>query len=457
VDEKIMSESELLTQDQCRNIFERVLHAAKAAGAEDVELMLGATASALTRFANNAIHQNVSEHDRFASIRTVVDHRTARASTNRFDDESIRAAVKQAVEITRAQAPDPNLLPMAEPATVNDVDRFSAGTARTMPRERAETVVESIAHVRGASQTAAGICASRQSAEAILNSRGVFAYYHDTLGQFSITAMAGDSSGWAKATAPGREGVDALELTRRASRKAALSENPRELPPGRYTVILEPPAVQDLVGQMFSDFSATAIRDQRSFLTGRIGKKLFGDGIRILDDVYHPLQSGAPFDGEGVPRRRLALVEDGVVQEVAYSRDAAHRAGVQPTGHGFPLPNEDGEAPMNIVIEGGGQSLEAMIGSTERGILVTRVWYIREVDPYEKIMTGMTRDGTFLIEGGRIVSGILNLRFNQSLIELLNNVEEMSPSERASGEEAFDMVVPAMKVRNFHFTEVTKF
>ena len=452
-----MSESESLSRDQCRTIFERVFHAARAAGADDVELTLGATASALTRFANNAIHQNVSEHHRFVSIRTVADHRTARASTNRFDDESIRAAAKQAVEITRAQEPDPDLLPMAEPATVNEVDRFSAATARTTPRERAEIVAESIGHVSGASQTAAGICASRQSAEAILNSRGVFAYYHDTLGQFSITAMAGDSSGWAKAAAPAREAVDALELTRRASRKAALSDNPRELPPGRYTVILEPPAVQDLLGQMFHDFSATAIRDQRSFLTGRIGKKLFGDGVRIADDVYHPLQTGAPFDGEGVPRKRLVLVENGVVQEVAYSRDAAHRAGIPPTGHGFPLPNEDGEAPMNIVVEGGGQGIEAMIGSTERGILVTRVWYIREVDPYEKIMTGMTRDGTFLIESGRIVSGIRNLRFNQSLIELLNNVEEMSPHGRASGEEGFDMVVPAMKVRNFHFTEVTKF
>jgi predicted Zn-dependent protease len=439
------------------DVFDQVVSAARAQGVTEVEAILASGNQALTRFANNAIHQNVSEQHRFASIRTVVDHRTARASTNRFDDVSIRAAARQAVEIARAQEPDPGLLPMVEPAALDEVDRFSAATARATPMERAAVVAESIGHVRNASQTAAGICASRQSAEAILNSRGVFAYYHDTLGQFSITAMAGDSSGWAKATAPGRARIDALELTRRASSKAALSENPRELPPGRYTVILEPPAAQDLLGQMFYDFSATAIRDQRSFLTGRIGKKLFGDRIRIADDVYHPLQTGAPFDGEGMPRRRLALVENGVVKEVAYSRDAAHRDGVQPTGHGFPLPNEDGEAPMNIVVEGGSQSLEAMIGSTGRGILVTRVWYIREVDPYEKIMTGMTRDGTFLIEGGRIVSGIRNLRFNQSLIELLNNVEEMSPAERASGEEAFDLVVPAMKVRDFRFTETTKF
>jgi predicted Zn-dependent protease len=173
--------------------------------------------------------------------------------------------------------------------------------------------------------------------------------------------------------------------------------------------------------------------------------------------VYHPLQSGAPFDGEGVPRRRLALVENGVVQEVARSREAAARDGVEATGHGFPVPNEEGEAPLNIVIEGGGQRLEDIIASTERGILVTRFWYIREVDPYQKIMTGMTRDGTFLVEGGRIVCGVRNFRFNESLIELLNKVDAMSPAERVSGEESFDMVAPAMRVRDFNFTEATGF
>jgi predicted Zn-dependent protease len=142
---------------------------------------------------------------------------------------------------------------------------------------------------------------------------------------------------------------------------------------------------------------------------------------------------------------------------VAYARSSAHREGVAPTGHGFPLPNEIGEAPLNIVIAGGSTSVEEMIASTHRGVLVTRLWYIREVDPYEKIMTGMTRDGTFLIEDGRLVSGLRNFRFNQGVIELLNSVDALSPAVRASGEEIFDMVVPAMKVRDFHFTEVTRF
>ena len=210
----------------------------------------------------------------------------------------------------------------------------------------------------------------------------------------------------------------------RRSRKrpawCAKSAAPRELPPGCYTVILEPAAVLDLTGQMFSDFSATAIRDGRSFLNDRIGKRIFGENITIHDDAGHPLQSGAPFDGEGVPRKRLTLVERGVVREVAYSRQAAALAGAAPTGHGFPLPNEFGDAPTNIVISGGETSREQMAASTERGMLVTRLWYIREVDPYEKIFTGMTRDGTFLIEGGRVaykaISGFSGLVSNRPMM-----------------------------------------
>jgi len=248
-----------------------------------------------------------------------------------------------------------------------------------------------------------------------------------------------------------------VALAATAAHKATLSRNPRELPPGRYTVVLEPAAVLDLAGQMFADFSGTAVRDGRSFLNDRIGKKLFGENITIHDDVRHPAQAGPAFDGEGVPRRRLTLVERGLVREIAWSRQAAALAGAEPTGHGFPLPNEMGEMPTNVVIEGGDSTVEKMVQSTEWGVLVTRLWYIREVDPYEKIFTGMTRDGTFLLEGGRIAAGLRNFRFNQGLIEMLSNVEALSKPVRASGEEAIDMVVPAMKVAGFHFTEVTRF
>jgi len=269
--------------------------------------------------------------------------------------------------------------------------------------------------------------------------------------------MAADSSGWAKASACYHGDLDPLALAVSAAQKATVSRNPRVLPAGRCTVILEPAAVLDLAGQMFGDFSATAIRDGRSFLNDRIGKQIFGRNIEIADDAAHALQAGAPFDGEGVPRKRLTLVEAGVPREIAYSRQAAALAGAAPTGHGFPLPNEYGEAPANIVIAGGESSVEEMIASTERGVLVTRLWYIREVDPYEKIFTGMTRDGTFLVENGRVAGGVRNFRFNEGLMEMLSNVEMLGASVRAAGEEVPEMVVPAMKVANFNFTEVTRF
>jgi predicted Zn-dependent protease len=188
-----------------------------------------------------------------------------------------------------------------------------------------------------------------------------------------------------------------------------------------------------------------------------MNKPLFGKNISITDDAYHPQQLGAPFDGEGIPRQHVNLVENGVPGNLVYSRASAKKAKKKPTGHGFALPNEYGEAPMNLVFSGGDSSLEKMIASTDRGLLVTRVWYIREVDPYEKIMTGMTRDGLYQVENGKVTNAVRNFRFNQSLIELLQNVEAMSPASRATAEEAFEMVVPAMKVSNFHLTEPTKF
>ncbi len=289
------------------------------------------------------------------------------------------------------------------------------------------------------------------------NSKGLFASYRQSRAEFSITIMEQDSSGWAKASAPDRDQIDPEQLAQRASEKAAASRHPKEVEPGRWTVILEPAAVLDLVGFLFYDFAGTAVLDQRSCFTNRIGKQVMGENVSIHDDVTHKLQSGPPFDGEGMPRQTVLLVERGVPRHLVYARATAKKMKTRPTGHGLPLPNQDGEAPFNLVFGGGNTSLETMVATTDRGILLTRLWYIREVDPYEKILTGMTRDGTFLVENGKISSGIRNFRFNQNILEMLSNVGQMSPAVRAAGEESFDMVVPAMKVRDFHFTEVTKF
>jgi PmbA protein len=444
-------------RSEFERLFQVALDAARAHGVRDLEVIFMGEDASLTRFANNAISQNVSEKNAHISVRPVIDGRTARASTNRRDDASIRAVVDEAIAITRLTEPDPELLPLADPVRIDPVDRHFQRTAEATPDERAAAVAQAIGEVETFGQTAAGIYSTGEASFGIMNSRGLSAWYAETMARFSITAMAADSSGWAKASACDHRALDPAGLALSAARKCAQSKDPRDLPPGRYTVVLEPAAVLDLAGQMFGDFSATAIRDGRSFLNDRIGKKIFGDNITIVDDARHPLQSGAAFDGEGVPRRPLTLVENGVVREIAYCRQAAAHAGVQPTGHGFPMPNEVGEFPVNLVIAGGDIPLDQMIESTERGILVTRFWYIREVDPYEKIFTGMTRDGTFLIENGRLAGGVRNFRFNQSLMEMLSNVVALSPTVRATGEEASDMVVPGMKVVDFNFTEVTRF
>lgn len=439
------------------DLFGQVVDAARSRGVGEVEAIFAAENQALTRFANNVIHQNVAERNQHLSVRVVIDGRTARASTNRTDRDAIERVVEKAIAIARLSEPDAELLPLAGPGEYASAPRFFEDTAQATPELRAAAVAEAIGAVESAGQTAAGIYSTGESAFSIFNSHGVAAHYRETMARFSITAMARDSSGWAKASACHHADLDPLALALSAWKKAAASADPRQLDPGKYTVILEPAAVLDLVGQMAGDFSATAIRDGRSFLNDRLGKPIFGANVTIFDDALHPLQAGAPFDAEGVPRKRLVLVDRGVPRDIAYCRQAAALAGVEPTGHGYPLPNEYGEAPVNLVIEGGDTTVEEMIASTERGILVTRLWYIREVDPYEKIFTGMTRDGTFLVEGGRVRAGVRNFRFNEGLMAMLSSVEALGPAVRSTGEEAIDLVAPAMKVRDFNFTEVTRF
>jgi len=447
----------LPSQADLRRIADRVLAFSEA---DETEVTIEAESDALTRFANNTIHQHVAEQGLAISIRAVADGRTARATTNKSDDESLRRVAASALELARHQPKNPDLLPMAGASprgAAKPVRRYFASTAAATPADRARVVAAVCKAARREGHTAAGIFSSGANATAIANSRGLFVCHTQTQADFSITAMDGDSSGWAKASAPNLADVDPHALAHRAMEKARLSRQPREIKPGRMTVILEPAAVLDLVGFLFYDFAGTAVLDHRSCFNDRIGKQLMGPKINIWDDVYHPLQNGAPFDGEGQPRQRVQLVEGGVPKRLVYSRATAKKMKAKPTGHTLPLPNEWGEAPMNLVVEGGDAPLEKMVASTDHGVLLTRVWYVREVDPYEKVMTGMTRDGTFLVENGRVTAGLRNFRFNQSVLEMLSNVEQLSPAVRASGEESFDMVVPAMKIRNFHFTEITKF
>jgi len=467
----------MLTRDQSSSIFDKLR---KHSSADEIELLISNGRSALTRFANNTIHQNVAEEETHISVRVSFGGRTARATTNKHDDDSLRRVVKSAEALARVQHEDPDFLAMPTPQEVaqnaksagaSSVQRYFESTARLTAEDRAAAVATMVEKAKAHSLTAAGIFSSAEGVEGIFNSRGVSDWYEQTLAEASITMIGDTSSGWQKLNATDVTQLDPARMAEVAAQKAIASQNPRDLPPGKYSVILEPAAVLDAVGFMFWDFSGSALLEQRSFLNDRIGSQLFDENISVWDDAYHPLQMGLTFDGEGMKRHRVKLIDKGVIQRVTFARSSAARmsgsdmAGnvgeVTPTGHGFALPNEIGEAPLNIVFEtptmSVRRSVEEMIAGTERGILVTRLWYIREVDPYEKILTGMTRDGTFLVEEGKIQCGVRNFRFNESLIHMLQNVEDMGEPVRSSGEESMDMVVPAMKVRDFNFTETTKF
>jgi len=464
----------MLTKEQAADVFDRIENLSSS---DEVEVLFSGGKFALTRFANNTIHQNVAEENAVVSVRTVFGGRTARAVTNKFDDESLRQVVNSSESLAKVQHPDLDLLPMPDareagesPVPTRSVaSRYFEKTAAITPELRAEGVRKIVGVADQHKLTTAGVFSSGESFEGIFNSRGLSRWHTQTSAEVSITMLAADSSGWQKANSPDVASLDPLRLAETAAQKAVESASPREIPAGKCTVILEPAAVLDIVGFMFWDYSGMAILDQRSFLTGRIGTRLFGENITIMDDVTHPRQSGSPFDGEGMTRKTIPLVESGIIKRVVYARATAERmkkseygnkvGPIEPTGHGFTLPNEMGEMPLNIVFAptGNPQTIEQMIASTERGILVTRLWYIREVEPFEKVLTGMTRDGTFLVENGRLQGGVRNFRFNESLIQMLSNVEAMSIPVRSCGEESFDMVVPAMKVKEFNFTEVTKF
>src|SRR4029077_16273683 len=312
------NETHLASEGDVKKRIDSVLLLGKIAGADETEVQVDETIDALTRFANNAIHQNVAEHGITISIRTVVDGRTARATTNRLDEDSLFAAVKSSLQLAHSQPKIPGLLPMPGKQRYRSVNRFAHETAATTAEDRARAVKRSCDLAIRNGQVAAGMFSTGQSQLALANSQGLFATHRQTHAEFSITMQDEPAASWAKDNSGNVRNFDPQELAARASEKAQKAKDAQELAPGKYTVILEPAAVLDLVGFLFYDFAATAVADQRSCLLKRMNKPLFGKNISISDDAYHPEQLGAAFDGEGIPRQRVNLVEHGVPRNLVY-------------------------------------------------------------------------------------------------------------------------------------------
>ena len=422
--------------------------------ADETEATLSSRHSALTRFAENVIHQNVEEHDAGLTVRTILGKRIGEASTNRLDEEAIRRVVEDAMEIARFAPEDADLLPRIGPQNYRKVEAYDAGTSPEAfgPASRTDAVAGVIEKAKESGLKTAGAFSNEARSFAVANSEGVFAYYRGTGANFSVTAMAEDSSGWAEQEARSIAEIEPQRLGRIAIEKARASRNPREVEPGEYTVVLEPAAVEGIVGWLTLGYNALEVDEGRSFLTGKVGTKIAGEHITLYSDPYHPLHQGAPFDGEGMPTEALTLVVRGVAKDLAYDRVTAKRKGVAPTGHSSGGRSANGARPSYMVLEGGEVPLEEMIRSTERGILVTRFWYENLLDRMKLIVTGMTRDGLFWIEDGKVRYAIKNFRFNQSVLEFLSHVEMMSEPVLVAG-----MVVPAMKVQGFRFTSGTAF
>lgn len=438
---------QILSKEDAKEIIEKVLDIAKA---DETEVHLGCSSSALTRFAENHIHQNVAGSGFGLAVRAIIGKQMGESSISKFDDDSLKKVVADAIELAKVSPPDPELLPRPESQTYREVQSYYDETIT--PMERAEGVARVVHKSKDTGLTSAGIFSNGVSCFAMANSKGLFAYHRGSSVTFSTTVMGDDSSGWAEKTSKRKSDVEPDELAETAISKAQLSQNPLAAEPGKYTVILEPAASAGLIRYLASGFNALAVDEGRSYLVGKIGEQLAGEEISIACDIYHPLHQGRPYDGEGLPTKRVDLFKDGVVNQLVYDRLTAQKHGVEPTGHGFGGRNSYGAMPKSLVMEGDNATLAEMIASTKRGILVTHFHYQNMVDPMQVIVTGMTRDGTFWIENGKIQHGIKNLRFNQSILTMLNNVEMMSEPVFAGG-----IVVPAMKVKEFNFSSSTEF
>jgi len=448
-----------MNRDEAKALLDQVL---QTAGTEEAEVTLGGGSTSLTRFANNEITQNVSERRYVLSVRIVRGKRAGRATGNDLSRGGIERLVRQASEAARLQPESADLLPLPGPQQYRSVAAVDPATESLSPESRAFEVGRAIERCRRSGVEAAGIYESGSGTIgdygevgplAIANTRGLFAYHTGTDAAFRVSAMDGTVSGWAARETHRAGEIDGEALASRAVEKALNSRDPKRWEPGRYTVVLEPAAVADLLQDMsWISLGALPVQEGRSFLSGKIGQKVMGENITLRDDPYHPLQLGAPFDAEGIPTRATTIIERGVAKSPVYDRQTAAKEGRESTGHGLAVPNTWGPMARHLVLEGGDGAVEDLVRGVDRGLLVTRVWYTNVVDPLTVTLTGMTRDGLFAIEGGKITHAVRNFRFNQSVVKMLGDVEAMSRVEMVGG-----VVCPGLLVRTFHLSSVTEF
>jgi PmbA protein len=438
-----------------KDITDRILAYSQA---DQTEVVIITQDSQLTRFANSAIHQNVAERNTRVNVRAVVGKRIGVASTNDLSTEAMQRVTETAVAIARLQPENPDFISLPGPVAITPAHAFDEGTATFTPEARAQAVGSICRQAVAEGLVAAGAFSTTVYEMAVVNSLGVFAYHPSTEADLHTVIMSDDSSGYAAQMATRAADLDAESLGHEAVNRALRSRHPRELAPGRYAVVLESYAVQDFLSLFsYPGFGAQAVQEGHSFMAGRFGERIVSESISIWDDGLNPGGLPMPFDFEGQPKQRVDLIRHGVAEAVVYNSYTAGKEGKKSTGHALPAPNTYGPLPLNLFMASGQATLEDMIASTERGLLVTRFWYTRPVHPKLVIVTGMTRDGTFLIERGEIAYPVKNLRFTQSYLDALTQVEEVGRERRLLSDSGGVDCVPALKLSEFTFTGVTEF
>jgi predicted Zn-dependent protease len=444
--------SQVLSQDEARALTGRVLSFSTA---DQTRVTVTSERSGNTRFADGSITTSGGTDNTSVTVTVTFGRRRASSSTNVLDEASLKRTVDLASRLARLAPEDPELMPELGPQTYAAVNAFVAATADLDAEARAEAIGRAVAAATTAGKPAgaifaAGYLEANVRAIAVATSNGLFAYHRTTDADFSVTARTpdGTGSGWAHAGARDWGAVDPVSIGRVAAEKAVASRNPQEIPPGLYTAVLEPQAVTDLIPLLGGALNARNADEGRSAFSKpgggtRVGEKVADERVTLYSDPTDDALRGQPFDGEGLPVRRMVWIEKGILRNLWYTRFWAEKQGRQPTG--FPLAG-------GLALVGGTKRTEELIAGCTRGILVTHFFYIRALDPRTVLQTGLTRDGAFLIENGRITRPLKNFRWNESPLLMLNRLEDIGrPEPTATGR-----MMPALRVRDFNFTSLSE-
>lgn len=441
-----------LSREECDAIAKRAL---SFAAADETRVLINSTSVSNTRFAVNQISTGGDSFDSVVTVISRFGKRSGSSSTNQLDDDGLRRAVQTSERLAKLSPEDPEAMPELGPQTYQPGVNWSDATASLDPATRALAVKRIADPAKNAGLVSTGFMEAITGAQAIANNKGLFAYNRSTSSVLTTTVRTpdGTGSGWAGATHYDWSRIDPTALGMRATQKARTSVNPVAIEPGRYTVVFEPTAVGNLVQFITRALNARSADEGRSFFSlpggkNKIGQKVVDERVTIVSDPFDHEVAGTPFSGDGSPTRRVVWIENGVIKDLDYDRYWAQKQGRAPTGAGG-----------SVRMSGGSASLDDLIRSTQRGVLVTRFWYLRPVDQRTIVYTGLTRDGTYLIENGKIARPVKNFRFNDSPIFMLNNLEAMGVPERVSASEGGDpgqaIMVPPIKVHDFNFTSLS--